>query len=112
MTDPEIEHRLKTARMQRVVLFLVTVVGMGALGLSLQHSIDANEETRVAVLNETCRRDRVIQAQYNTLLDALVEVDEEIALGRDNLPTTVLEARIAAYQAGKIAPTICEEIKP
>ncbi len=95
-----------------LILFLIVTVALVTFGVVLQQTAAGSEREDVSIINETCRRDQVIQNQYNTLLDALIAVDEEIALELDDLPAAALQARIAAYRAGKIAPSICEPVEP
>ncbi len=92
-----------------LILFVIVTVALVTFGVVLQQSAARSEREDTAIINETCRRDQVIQNQYNTLLDELIAVDEEIA---NDLPAAALKARIAAYRAGKIAPEICEPITP
>ncbi len=92
-----------------LILFVIVTVALVTFGVVLQQTALSSEREDVQIINETCRRDTVIQDQYNTLLEALIAVDEEIA---DDLPAAALEARIAAYRAGKIAPEICQAVQP
>jgi len=97
-----------------LILFVIVTVALVAYGVVLQQTALRSEREDVGIINETCRRDQVIQNQYNTLLDALIEVDRNgIRIEPDNEPlAAVRRERIAAYQAGKIAPEICEPIEP
>ncbi len=97
-----------------LILFVIVAVALVTYGVVLQQTALRSEREDVSIINETCRRDQVIQNQYNTLLAALAEADRDwIALEPDNEPlAAVRRERIAAYEAGKIAPEICEPIAP
>ncbi len=109
-----------------LIMFVFLAVIATTYGVILQQAIDRIDENtsrieqtvvrveqeRLALLNDTCIRDLAIQTQYNTLLDALIAVDEEIRLAAPNLPAAALEGRIAAYEAGKIVPSVCEPVTP
>ncbi len=101
------------------ILFAFLAVISTTYGIVLQQAvnqINTNtvriEAERVAVLNESCRNSLDILVRYNILLDALIAVDEEIMTVAPNLPAAALEARITAYEEGKIDPPVCKEIKP
>ncbi len=107
----------------RKLLFLFVFLAIIATtyGVVLQQAIEG-----VNSITERIDRDRAVDTyeecvssggfigQYNTLLDALIKVDEDGIMlePEDEKLTAVRLTRIAAYQAGKIELPDCEEIKP
>ncbi len=109
------------------ILFAFLAIVSVAYGTVLQQAVERigtnseriednairGEQERRVLLVSACQNDLVIREQYNNLLDALSEVDEQITQELPNAPVVALQARIAAYQAGKIDPLpVCEAIKP